>query len=320
MSYKTYAPGQDPNTEYPNFTFANKPTAAVYGVGYAHIAGIPYYSDGSTWKALEVPYFANASAVPTAAQFGAFAANVGGVTYLSGGASTSAFPVGWTRMSGGVYVLAQATGGNVIEPAATFTTVSVADNAGNAQLTSAGVHGLTTGVAVGKSIYVSAGTNWTSGFYGILSVDDTTSITIDLAYDETLGSPTIALANTEVTLATVTIPAGVLGTTGRLVVNDLWEVTNSANNKVTDVKLSTTSIGEVTLTTVDSQLEQRHVWNTAVDAQVFFAGPASFGSVATAVSTGAVDTSSAVSLTFTAKPAAENEFVELKAYSVEIHR
>ena len=48
---------------------------------------------------------------------------------------------------------------SLVQPAATFTTLTYADNAGDVKLVSAGVHGLTNAVAQGASLYVT----WTGG-------------------------------------------------------------------------------------------------------------------------------------------------------------
>ena len=97
---------------------------------------------------------------------------------------------------------------SVICVASTFTGVTYANNGGKVQLVSAGVHGLTTSPAVGASVYVSwAGGTGVSGLYNVLSVDDTLKFTIDLAHAAGLGTPTVAVANTEITVCTFSCPA-----------------------------------------------------------------------------------------------------------------
>ncbi len=100
---------------------------------------------------------------------------------------------------------------SIVAPAATFVGLNITDNGGNTQINSAGVHGLTTGGAVGYDLYVSwAGGTGVDGFYAVLSVDDTDSVTIDLPYDAGLGTPTVAVIGTELEVARMTIPSGVL--------------------------------------------------------------------------------------------------------------
>lgn len=96
---------------------------------------------------------------------------------------------------------------SVICVATTFTGVSYANNGGKVQLSSAGVHGLTTSPAVGASVYVSwSGGAAISGLYKILSVDSTTAITIDLAYSVGLGTPSVALLSTFINVASFKLP------------------------------------------------------------------------------------------------------------------
>ena len=96
---------------------------------------------------------------------------------------------------------------SVICVAATFTGVSYANNGGKVQLSSAGVHGLTTSPAVGASVYVSwSGGTGVNGLYKVLSVDSTTAITIDLTYVTGLGTPSVVTVNSRVSTSLITIP------------------------------------------------------------------------------------------------------------------
>jgi hypothetical protein len=81
-------------------------------------------------------------------------------------------------------VLGNLTPVSLVQPAATFTTLTYADNAGDVNLVSAGVHGLTNAVAQGANLYVTwTGGTATTGFYEVLDADtDTEEVTIDLPY------------------------------------------------------------------------------------------------------------------------------------------
>jgi len=82
----------------------------------------------------------------------------------------------------------------LVEPAATFVTLTYGDDAGDVKLVSAGVHGLTNAVAQGISLFVT----WTggmaaTGFYEVLDADtDTEEVTIDLPYVASTVTITIA--------------------------------------------------------------------------------------------------------------------------------
>jgi len=78
-------------------------------------------------------------------------------------------------------------------PAATWTTLSVSDASGYPQVTSAGVHGLTT-ASVGRFITLT-GTNW-PGQCIIRSIVNVNSITLDMPYSAGLGTPVAVVAGT----------------------------------------------------------------------------------------------------------------------------
>jgi hypothetical protein len=124
---------------------------------------------------------------------------------------------------------------SLVQPATTFTGLTYSDNGGLVQLDSAGAHGLTAAVAVGESIFVTWATGTgVDGFYEITALDtDTTGveITIDLPFVAGLGTPTVALANSVVTLASVTIPGWSMGVGGGMEIDALFSMTNSAAAK-----------------------------------------------------------------------------------------
>jgi hypothetical protein len=81
-------------------------------------------------------------------------------------------------------VLGNLTPVSLVQPAATFTTLTYADNSGDVKLVSAGVHDLTNAVAQGASLYITwTGGTAVTGFYEVLDADtDTEEVTIDLPY------------------------------------------------------------------------------------------------------------------------------------------
>lgn len=91
-------------------------------------------------------------------------------------------------------VLGSLTPVSLVEPAATFTTLTYADDSGNVKLVSAGVHGLTNAVAQGASLYVTwTGGTASTGFYEVLDADTATDeVTIDLPYIDATVTITIA--------------------------------------------------------------------------------------------------------------------------------
>lgn len=213
-----------------------------------------------------------------------------------------------------------------VAPAATFTaTTPTSASAGTkTKLTSAGAHGLTAAVALNKTIYISAGTGWTPGFYNISAITlDTTGvdITIDVAFDAGFGSPTIALAGTEVTFATVSIP--VLYANSIIRVDASWSHPNNANSKTPKVKLgATTFYGPTATTTANTRpapivIQNRNSTSSQVSASNSGLAAQS-GSGGSANTTGSIDTSVATSLTITGTAATANDYIYLERYLVEI--
>jgi hypothetical protein len=209
----------------------------------------------------------------------------------------------------------------LIQPAATFTDITVSDNGGNVQLSSAGVHGLTTTPAAGKSIYISAGTGWEAGFSTIISVDDTDSITLNVPYDVGLGSPTIALAGTEVTAYSVPIPGGLLGPNGHMCIYLLATCTNDANSKTIRVKLNSTAYVEVDLASTSGGAFERVIANRnsqASQVAILKSQIASYGTVSSANTSGTVNTAIDSTLTITLQPYTANDNLKIESYSIEI--
>jgi hypothetical protein len=93
-------------------------------------------------------------------------------------------------------VLNSTTPVSIVQPAATFTTLTYDNNAGKVRLNSAGAHGLTAAVAVGASVYATwTGGTGVTGLYPVTALDtDTTgtAVTIDLAYVASTVTITIA--------------------------------------------------------------------------------------------------------------------------------
>lgn len=91
-------------------------------------------------------------------------------------------------------VLGNLTPVSLVEPAATFTTLTYADNAGDVKLVSAGVHGLTNAVSQGASLYITwTGGTGVTGFYEVLDADTATDeVTIDLPYIDSTVTISIA--------------------------------------------------------------------------------------------------------------------------------
>jgi hypothetical protein len=83
---------------------------------------------------------------------------------------------------------------SLVEPAATFVTLTYDDDAGDVKLVSAGVHGLTNAVSQGSDLYITwTGGTASTGFYEVLDADTATDeVTIDLPYIDSTVTISIA--------------------------------------------------------------------------------------------------------------------------------
>lgn len=217
----------------------------------------------------------------------------------------------------------------LVEPAATFTSATPSSAAAGADtlLTSAGVHGLTSAVSVGASIYVSAGTGWSVGFHAITAIAvDTTGVTIqiDTPYSASMGTPTIALAGTEVTMATIAIPP--LFANSYIETDATWDFTSSTSVKTCLIRLGGTSFyspGFLTSGQISNRglvvIQNRGLSNSQTSSQgQGFATQAGVTSVN--VTTGVVDTSVSKNLTIGVTPQAANNVMSLERYIVNVWR
>jgi len=126
---------------------------------------------------------------------------------------------------------------SIAAAAATFTSLTYENDGGNVRVVSAGVHGIVAG-SVGHYVYVTwTGGTGVNGFYKILDRSVTTKLTIELAHVSGLGTPTVSLVNSDITMVTQTIPAGTMNVGMSLELDMLFSCTGSANNKTVKVNL-----------------------------------------------------------------------------------
>ena len=290
---------------------------------------------------------------------------------------------------------------SLVEPAATFVTLTYGNNAGDVKLVSAGVHGLTNAVSQGANLYITwTGGTATTGLYEVLDADtDAEEVTIDLPYiastvtisiaapgvitwaghglsvNDTIrftttgalptglainttyyvkqvlsantftvstsaggaavttsgtqsgthtalvwyGVAVVAVANTEVTLASVTVPGWSMGVGGGMEIDALFTLTNNATVKT----LGMTYGGGVILAAAGanntSASVQKLLYNRG-GSQVVSNSTASVGH---GLSTGAnvflnVDATVDQTFVITAKPATANNLMRLEAFNLYV--
>ena len=125
----------------------------------------------------------------------------------------------------------------------------------------------------------------------------------------------------ETTLASIVIPAGLLGVNGVLRITSLWTYTNSVNNKTLKVNFGgTTWFNQAQTTTASAQsmtiIRNRGVVNSQVGYAIS-AGSA-FGSTSVANPTAAIDTTASQTITITGTLANTGETITLESYIVEL--
>ena len=211
----------------------------------------------------------------------------------------------------------------LVEPAATFITLSYETNAGLVRLVSAGAHGLTAAIAVGASVYVTWATGTgVNGLYAVTALDlDTTGvkITINLPYVLGLGTPTVAVANTEVTLASVTVPGWSMGVGGGMEIDALFTLTNNATVKTLGMTYGGGVILAAAAASNTSACVQKSMCNRG-GSQVITNSATAVGH---GLSTGAnvvlsVDATVDQTFAVTVKPATANNLMRLEAFKLHI--
>jgi hypothetical protein len=298
-------------------------------------------------------------------------------------------------------VLGNLTPVALVQPAATFVTLTYDDDAGDVKLVSAGVHSLTNAVAQGASLFVTwTGGTAATGFYEVLDADtDTEEVTIDLPYIEATvtitiaapgvitwtghglavndtirftttgalptglainttyfvktvlsantftvstsaggaavttsgtqsgvqtalvwyGVPVVAVANTLVTLASVTVPGWSMGVGGGIEIDALFTITNSASAKNLGMTYGGGVLMAVSAANNASACAQKLMCNRGGSQIVSNAA----NQIGHGLSTGAnvfltVDATLDQPFTFTAQPATANNLVKLEAFKLYI--
>lgn len=273
------------------------------------------------------PVVANQAALPDVSTYSGFTyrvANQGlyGIDYQSNGTVWS--PVGGSAL---LHMDTSFMAGTITCPAATFTSATATSiNSGtDIRLTSAGAHGLTSALAVGKKIYVSAGTNWTVGFYTIKTIAvDTSGLVIDLEepFVASMGVPTIALAGTDIPILSKTIP--VLRAKTSLHFNaDVLSDTVTASNRITKMVWGGTQFMSQQMTSTSSisnPLSFRvNNLTTATQRSSNASGCTGYAvSGTTAPATGTVDTTAETTLVINANLSVANVPYEMTHYEIYI--
>lgn len=137
------------------------------------------------------------------------------------------------------------------------------------------------------------------------------------------GSVSSGTAETQ--LASVTVPAGAMGTNGSLRITALWQVTNGGNNKTLRIRFSgslgTAFMSSVVTTVASARTLTIITNNDSAAAQSAYAngtGTAPFGSTSGVILADTVNTAVATTVYFSGQTATGGETVALRSYLVEL--
>jgi hypothetical protein len=213
---------------------------------------------------------------------------------------------------------------SIVAPAATFTTLTYENSSGSVRLVSAGIHSLTNAVAQNKLVRVTwAGGTGVNGLYTVTDVSaDTTKITINYPHAAGLGTPTVAVVGTDITLVSATIPANAIKLGMELEIDALFAMTGSANNKIIKVNIGdagwysqTVAASNVSLT-VDKEAWANSATTLVSNALATPGHGLSTNANVTMTPTGGFGI--AQTFAITGQIATANEFITLDAWNLKI--
>ena len=132
------------------------------------------------------------------------------------------------------------------------------------------------------------------------------------------GTAVVAVANTAVTLASVTVPGWSVGTGGQIEINALFSLTNSANAKNLNMTFGGSAVFTLASANVASVSVQKEIVNRGGSQIVSSAvGATGHGASTGTVLTLSVNTNVDQTFAITAQPATANELVQLEYYSLQ---
>ena len=133
------------------------------------------------------------------------------------------------------------------------------------------------------------------------------------------GTAVVAVANTAVTLASVTVPGWSVGTGGEIEIDALFSTTNSANAKNLNMTFGGSAIFTLAAANVASVSVQKNIVNRGGSQIVSNAvGATGHGASTGAVVTLSINTNVDQTFAITAQPATANELVQLEYYNMHI--
>jgi hypothetical protein len=208
------------------------------------------------------------------------------------------------------------------------TVVDHGDNSWNLKTAAPAAGVWSAGIFVRNSAATSAGA--IAGWYCITAGTPGTWIPVGtvgyapIVLAKSAVAASVGVVTTEATLATITVPAGVMGANGMLRVTTVWTMTNGVNDKTTRVRFSGASgtiFGGQVWTTTAAMMNQilianRNATNSQVGSPGSTTGP--FGGTGIALPTASVDTTAATTVVITGQKEVDSETLTLENYVVEL--
>jgi hypothetical protein len=132
------------------------------------------------------------------------------------------------------------------------------------------------------------------------------------------GTAVVAVANTAVTLASVTVPGWSVGTGGQIEINALFSLTNSANAKNLNMTFGGSAVFTLASANAASVSVQKEIVNRGGSQIVSNAiGATGHGASTGTVLTLSINTNVDQTFAITAQPTTANELVQLEYYSLQ---
>lgn len=139
-----------------------------------------------------------------------------------------------------------------------------------------------------------------------------------------LAQSAVAVSHTgttsEATLATIPVPAGLMGANGQMVIESLWSVTNNGNNKTPRIRLAGANLHGPSFTSVGSVHDRVRIANRNNTAtQVLNANSSAvYGQATSSVFTAAVNTAASFDITLSAQLANAADAMTLESYLITV--
>lgn len=239
---------------------------------------------------------------------------------LRRGTAANLASVNETPLAGELVIETDTQRMKVGDGATTWNSLPYLPNAATGAITASGLT-MATARLLGRTTASTGAVEEISVGNGLALASGSLSASAIVIAQSAVASP-ITGTTTETTLATITVPANVMGANGRIEITTMWSTTNSANNKTLRVKFGSLTMQSIVMTTNASIQVTAIIANRNNTASQVASPNSSTGTGATtnAVQTASIDTTAAVTILITGQLANTGETITLEAYSVKLFK